>query len=72
MKLLLVPTQARGHSRSLRRPTLPAKGRMLPADKVSGVAAEINGGLVEPEISLKCIEISMRSREIPIESNSFP
>jgi len=36
------------------------------------VAAEINGGLVEPEISLKTIEISMRSREIPIESNSFP
>ena len=45
---------------------------MLPADKVSAAAAEINGGLVEPEISLKCIEISMRSREIPIESNSFP
>jgi len=44
---------------------------MLLADKAIAAVAEINGGFVRSEISLKSIEISMRSREIPIESNGF-
>jgi len=44
---------------------------MLLADKAIAEAAEINGGFVAAEISLKSIEISMHSKEISIGGNGF-